>query len=148
MSRAIRHPRHPWRAPSARWRRTVGGPIVAVLALSLGACTVIELRAGPDDVRIERSFGFASIDVHPQRDAVVARTWILGLGQSPFGFSAGYADHEIAALPPSTCRVVLWVDDAAQVEAFRTLLADVHDVCLLTPSDPAAADAAATTPTP
>jgi hypothetical protein len=140
----VRSTPQPIRAPRAsRWRVTL---LVLWLPVSGAACTVIELRAGPDDVRIERRFGFATLDVHPQRDAVVARTRIFGVGRSPFGFSAGWSDSEIAALPPSDCRVVLWIEDRAQIEIFRTLIADVHDVCLVTPSDPTTAPTASTTP--
>lgn len=142
---------HRTTSPSGRFPAgpcAIGRALLLLLWLPASgiACTVIELRGGPDDVRIERSFGFATLDVHPQRDAVVARTRIVGVGRSPFGFSAGWSDHEIAALPQSDCRVVLWIEDPAQVETFRALIADVHDVCLLTPSDPLDRASSATPP--
>lgn len=117
--------------------RAVAGRISGLAALRLAAalppltlagCTTIELRAAPDQVRIERCFGFANVEIRPSSAPVMARMRTFGASSSPLGFNIGYAREEIAALPDG-CRVVFWAEDAQQVRTFREFFADVEDVC-------------------
>jgi hypothetical protein len=92
-------------------------------------CTTIELRAGDESVRVERKFGLLSVDIAPGSEPVVARVRSLGVSDMPFGVSAGWSAHDIAL--PGDCRVVLWVEDEAQLEALDRLLEGVEDVCAM-----------------
>lgn len=103
---------------------------IAVAALWLGGCTVVEIRRGADEVQIERHFGLTSIEMHPTTDAVVARTRTFGIGGTPFGYAVGYASATIAATSPE-CRLILWVEDEQQLVRLREVLGDAKDICAL-----------------
>lgn len=111
-------------------RRDVRRSCCAALCVALAtACTTIEVREGEGSVRVERRFGLLSVDIAPGAEPVVARVRSLGVSDMPFGVSAGWSAQDIAL--PGDCRIVLWVEDSAQVEALEELLADVDDVCAI-----------------
>ena len=112
-------------------RRNAWYPTLAGLALiALSGCTVIEIADSEGATRIERRLGFASITVEPTRDAVVARLRSFGLANTPLGFTAGYAAHQLAALGED-CRVVFWVDREQQVRSLERLAATLSEVCTI-----------------
>src|SRR5688500_13071346 len=60
-------------------------------AVALSSCTIVEITDPEGRTSIERRFGFASIAVEPEREAVVASLRSFGLASTPLGFTAGYA---------------------------------------------------------
>lgn len=105
-------------------------PLCAPVATSI-ACTTVSVRSAPDEVRVERHFGVAQVSLAPSTDAVVAEVRSWGISSLPLGFTAGYARQSIAALP-ARCRLVLWVENDAQLSTVDALLGDVKDVCAIT----------------
>jgi hypothetical protein len=101
----------------------------AIAIASCVACTTIEIRSGAESTRIERHFGLLSVDFASGEEPVVARVRSLGISDMPFGLTAGWSSQDIAL--PGDCRIVLWVERRAQVEALDELLDGVNDVCLI-----------------
>ncbi|WP_089725461.1 hypothetical protein [Candidatus Thiosymbion oneisti] len=109
-------------------------PLIAVsLALILGGCTTIKITDRGGVVTIAREFGFASVQLHPETDALVAEISSLGYLATPIGQSFGYT-KQFAAFLPENCKVILWVEDPEQVSAIKTLLGDIESVCPIYPT--------------
>ena len=109
--------------------------LVALLVLHVCGCSTIRVSSGDGQVRVERRFGFASVQLAPGHDGVVAKVKSFGISHSPFGVSVGYAASAFAAFAPTSCRVVFWVEDEEQADRIRSLLGDVKDVCPVVSSD-------------
>lgn len=108
--------------------------VVASLALAVACagCTVIEISDSKGATRIERTFGFATITIQPNPESVVAKVRSFGVADTPFGFTAGYAAQDFAAVGED-CRVILWLKNTRQLSALKSLVADLNHVCVINP---------------
>lgn len=109
-------------------------PPVATLAVFLviwlTACTSITIVDRDGATKISRSFGFASIELSPQTNAVVAEASSFGYHGSPLGFSLGFNKTAIAATTRD-CRLIVWLrkrDDIAQLDK---LLGTTPGLCVV-----------------
>jgi hypothetical protein len=92
--------------------------LLPLAALCGTACTSITIADRDGGTRIERSFGFASVTLHPDTAAVLAEITSLGYHGGPLGIGLGYSRTAIAATP-AECRLIVWPrdrDDAARLE--------------------------------
>ena len=100
------------------------------LALCCGACTTIEIRNDRGDIRVERSFGFASVNVSPDAGLITARISSLGYVSTPLGHSAGWSRQSITA-SDGGCRIIVWIDERQDREAISRELESVASVCVV-----------------
>jgi hypothetical protein len=117
--------------------RSAGGskrPVLraGLVAVALSSCAIVEITDPEGRTSIERRFGFTSIAVEPEREAVVASLRSFGLASTPLGFTAGYAAHQLAVLGED-CRVVLWVESEQQRLAVEQLAATLKEICIVNP---------------
>jgi hypothetical protein len=117
--------------------RSAGGskrPVLraGLVAVALSSCAIVEITDPEGRTSIERRFGFTSIAVEPEREAVVASLRSFGLASTPLGFTAGYAAHQLAVLGED-CRVVLWVESEQQRLAVEQLAATLKEICIVSP---------------
>lgn len=103
------------------------------LSLALAACTTVQIGASPDAVTIERHFGVLRVTVADPQQAYVASVFGLGLQDTPAGFTAGYARHTWVRGETDDCRVVLWIDSAADLKAAEALLKQFPSLCIVPP---------------
>lgn len=110
------------RLHTALW---VGSAIVALVG-----CTTIRIEStvDPASVRMERHWGVLAVDLGGARSPYVADVSSFGLLRSPFGWTAGYARQNWAALDDE-CRVVVWVFTRDDLEAVRQLASNNAGLC-------------------
>lgn len=118
-------------------RATAALPLAALAAFGMTACTSIAIVDREGNTRIERSFGFASVELHPGAEAVLAEITALGYHGGPLGVSLGFHRAEIAALPGAAdCRLVVWPRDSEDVARLKQLLGDAPGICVLVQPSP------------
>lgn len=106
-------------------------PMLALLGSS--ACTSISIVDREGTTRIERSFGFAGITLHPGSEAVLASTTALGYHQSPLGISLGFHHADLAALPgAAACRLIVWPRDSDDIARLQQMLGEQPGLCVVT----------------
>lgn len=106
----------------------------ALLLAALGgtACTSITIVDREGSTRIERSFGFASVELHPGSEAVLAEITALGYHGGPLGVSLGFHHADIAALPnAAACRLIVWPRDSDDIARLQQLLGDTAGICVV-----------------
>lgn len=108
-------------------RRLIASLAVALLALSTG-CTRISIQQGGDAVRVEHSFGFATITPPADGSAMVAEMHSLGYLASPIGTSVGYGHQQLAVMPAS-CHIILWVQDSRELQELQALIGQNPHIC-------------------
>lgn len=113
-------------------RRNAAAGLVALGAVLCG-CTTVHVSAGPDAIRVERHFGVLQIRVVDPSHAYVAEVSGLGLVDTPVGFTAGYARHAWVRGHADDCRVVLWIESAADLKGVDNLLKQHPDLCAVPP---------------
>ena len=101
-----------------------------ILIFSVSGCTILEITDQKGDVKIERSFGIASIKLEGDTGLITAKVTGLGYLSTPLGYSVGYSDQMIA-VTDGACRVVLWVDDKVDLKELEVQIQSVNSVCLL-----------------
>lgn len=115
-------------------RKQVPGALRAALTMvALSSCTIVEITDPEGATSVERRFGFTSIAIEPEHDAVMASLRSFGVAHTPLGFTAGYASHQLAVLGQD-CRVVLWVESDEQRLAVEELAATLQEVCVVSPN--------------
>jgi len=104
--------------------------ILIFFIANLAACTTIKITDHNDAVRIERSFGFASIET--AQDAGVVSTEVSSLGylSSPIGHSIGFTKQVVTSSDDS-CRVIIWLDDDVDSDELLEMLQSIDSVCLM-----------------
>ena len=93
-------------------------------------CTSISISQGDGITRIDRSLGFARVEITPGTRAVSARIDALGLSDTPVGIGVGISRQEFAALGED-CRVVIWVESAEAADALAPRLRDLNNLCIV-----------------
>jgi hypothetical protein len=116
--------------PGRRRGKLWASVLVGLIVTAPSGCTIIEIADSDGATRIERRVGFTSITVRPTREAVVARLRSFGLANTPLGFTAGYAMHQLAALG-TDCRVVFWVESEQEIQALKKLAPTLREVCII-----------------
>lgn len=106
-------------------RRT--SPLLA--AALLAACTTVSIT-GNGETRIERQFGVVNLTLSPTTQAMVAEITSLGVQTGPMGVTAGFGRLRLAALPQD-CRLMVWIETAAEIAEVRRMLGDSKDVCFV-----------------
>lgn len=114
------------RAVLRRLRRVAGFVVIAALV----GCAEVTVQSGNGQVRVERHFGILSIDLNPGTDAQLLKSTGFGLMQHGRGVTFGYQDMELAILG-ADCRLVLWIENRAQLVDVRELLGNRSDLCLV-----------------
>lgn len=104
--------------------------LAVFLAVSLTACTSITIVDRDGATKISRSFGFASIELSPQTDAVVAEATSFGYHGSPLGFSLGFNKTAIAATARD-CRLIVWLRNSDDVAQQDKLLGTTPGLCVV-----------------
>lgn len=112
-------------------------PLAVLAALGMMACTSITIVDREGNTRIERSFGFASVELHPGSEAVLAEITALGYHGGPLGISLGFHHADIAALPDAAaCRLIVWPRDSEDVARLKQLLGDTPGLCVVAQPSP------------
>lgn len=120
------------RADPAFAAQNVGRPVAWLAALAAAlctACTTVRITEGSGAVRVERHFGLVHIELAPSGEALLAEVSSLGYQAGPMGTSMGFAHTSLAALPKA-CRLVVWLEHPAQIDALRKQLADSDGLCI------------------
>lgn len=102
--------------------------VLAVL-LSLSGCATVRIEGEDGSVRVERQFGLLSVQLVPENASVFAQTKALGVMRTWDGVTMGYYNGSVVGLSGNDCRIVVWVEDAAQVQRLRELLRGNPDIC-------------------
>lgn len=102
--------------------------ILTLMLLALSACTTIKLTDSQGSIKIERSFGFASISPSNNSGAVTAQITSFGYILTPLGQNIGYSNHSIL-LSDSSCKVVVWLDDSLTEEEMAELK-KINSICI------------------
>lgn len=105
----------------------------ALVAVSLAACTSISIVDRDGATKVSRSFGFASIELSPQTDAVVAEASSFGYHGGPLGISLGF-NRTIIAATARDCRLVVWLRNSEDVEQLDKLLGKTPGLCVVDPT--------------
>ena len=118
------------KAGKAAQRLTMVALSSFVACLSAG-CMTVRVEAGPNDVKIERHWGYLRLDFATPDQMLVAQASGLGLITSPTGTTLGYSRQRFAALGPR-CHVVLWIDASSALDAAaRRALEQLSGTCLI-----------------
>ena len=96
----------------------------------LSACTTIEISDSNGDIKIERSFGFASISPGQETSTITAKITNFGYASTPLGQNIGYSNHSILLSNPD-CKVVVWLSDKLSQEEVMELK-KLSSVCVIT----------------
>lgn len=105
--------------------------IVLLLVLfTLSACTTIEISDSNGDIRIVRSFGFASISPGQGTSTITAKITNFGYVSTPLGQNIGYSNHSILLSNPD-CKLVLWLSANLSQEEIMELK-KLSSVCVMT----------------
>ena len=98
--------------------------------LPLVGCTTVRIESTVDPavVRMERHWGVLAVDLPDAASSYVAEVRSFGFSRSPFGWTAGYARQNWAALDDE-CRVVVWVLTREDLEAVRQLASNSAGLC-------------------
>ena len=122
------------RSKKLRWLRSWGMRILPTLAiifcLIVNGCTTIKIIDRNNTTTIDRTFGFVAIHLDPSTDSVVSEVRCLGAIRTPSGYAFGYSSHAIAALSES-CKIILWVQNDAQLRELQNLVGSLESVCVL-----------------
>lgn len=110
--------------------------LLLTLIAGLGACAVIRIEGDDGTVRVERQLGFVSVNFAPEQRAALADVTALGIIRTWDGLTVGYYAGQVVALPPDDCRIVVWVEDPAQVAQLRDMLKGRVDVCVFPGGQP------------
>lgn len=106
--------------------------LAATLVLcAITACTSITVVERDGSTKVSRSFGFASVELNPGTEAMLAEITSLGYLGGPLGVSIGYNSTVIAATARD-CRLIVWLrshEDAAKLE--QLLGAKRSGVCVI-----------------
>lgn len=92
------------------------------------ACTTVSVTQNDGEMRVERAFGAVHLHLEPAAEATVARTRALGFLDSPIGVGVGYVGQDLMALPRDG-RIVLWVDERTDLDAWLRRLGELDGVC-------------------
>ena len=95
-------------------------------------CAQVRVDAGPGQTHIEHRWGVLSVSINDNKSSHVVRMESVGIAQSPFGWSVGYAQQSWAALGDD-CRLVIWVSEPEHLETARRLEASNKGVCVVSP---------------
>lgn len=103
-----------------------------LVAFGVSACTSITIVDREDKTRIERSVGFATIELHPSTEAVIAEVTALGYHGGPMGASIGFQHSFITALPNAEkCRLIVWLRDSTENALLTRHLGLQKDLCVI-----------------
>lgn len=102
----------------------------ALPAVLLAGCTTVAITDLDGSTRVSSHFGFVSIELGPQTQAVQAESSSIGYQQGPLGFSLGINHSSIAASSPG-CRLIVWVKDAEQAYKLKETLGDPAELCII-----------------
>jgi len=103
--------------------------IIFTLISVCSACTTIEITDNTGAVKVEYGFGFSSIGIAPDAGVVTAKVTSLGYLSSPLGYSVGYS-KQVVTSSDGACRIIIWLDDKADVEKLNKQLKSVDSVCI------------------
>jgi hypothetical protein len=104
--------------------------IVIFIIANLVACTTIKITDHNGAVRIERSFGFASIEAAPDAGVVSTEVSSLGYLSSPIGHSIGFS-KQVVTSSDDACRVIIWLDDNVDSDELLETLQSIDSVCFI-----------------
>lgn len=115
-------------APLFHLRRSLALLAVCTALLAGPGCTQISIQQSGGAVRVERSFGFATIAPPADGSAMVAEMTSFGYLASPIGTSVGYGHQQLAVMPES-CHIILWVQDSRELQELQTLIGQNPNIC-------------------
>ena len=102
--------------------------LATILLPALAACTIVEIHSDPEAVRVERGFGFVTVDAGAPTQTTLIRVRGVGLVRTPLASTLGYAAHDLAVADGS-CEVVVWVTRPQHIPALHQLTRDLNGVC-------------------
>jgi hypothetical protein len=97
------------------------------LFLVLGGCTTVRISDSKGNIRIEKSFGFVSIQKSNDTEAITAEVTSFGYINTPLGHNIGYSNQSII-MSDSSCKVIVWLDDSVSEEQINQLQ-KISSVC-------------------
>jgi hypothetical protein len=99
--------------------------------LGAAGCAVVTIHAASrDDVEVASRFGVVSVQLKPGAGPVLVESTSFGVDNSFDGFVVGYRSASLAAMPPESCRIVLWVRGVEDVKQLNSLLGGSTDICV------------------
>lgn len=98
------------------------------VATHLLGCTTLRIETGEGQVKVERHWGMLVVRVGSEAPHAAQLT-SLGISNTPLGFTAGFASQTWLHMPGDDCRVVLWIDSAAQLAAAKAWIEAQPQVC-------------------
>lgn len=104
--------------------------ILVFFIANLVACTTIRITDHNGTVRIERNFGFASIEAAPDVGVISTEVYSLGYLSSPIGHSIGYS-NQVVTSSDGSCRVIIWLNDNMDSYELLETLKSIDSVCLI-----------------
>lgn len=108
--------------------RSLAGLFLPVVALALGACTVVRVSEG-SSVRTKYYPGVAVVRVAPGSAAQLVDVRAIGPAIVGNQASLGWLDSQIALVPQGRCHLILWRPSRATVEEIRTLFGAGTELC-------------------
>jgi hypothetical protein len=93
----------------------------------------VEIHSADGQVRIERHLGFVSIELPPEIASRVVHLKGVGLVSIGFATTLGYADTTLVTLG-TECRLLVWIDNAQQIDQLHSVLPDTGNLCVVTES--------------
>lgn len=113
-------------AISIRFARFLVIQCIAVLAIG---CTTISVESDGKKIEVIRHVGVAYVVLPPRADTV---TEIRSLGFSGTSISSGFGFiHQRIAALHGDCRLVIWIDDIAQLEAAIAIATSNPQICVI-----------------
>ncbi|MCB1905869.1 MAG: hypothetical protein KDH15_00740 [Rhodocyclaceae bacterium] len=100
----------------------------ALCASQLVGCTTLRIEAGGEQVKVERHWGTLVVRVSGD-GAHAAQLRSFGISDTPVGLTAGFASQSWLHFPVDDCRVVLWIENAAELAAAREWVEGHPQVC-------------------
>lgn len=98
------------------------------VVVHLLGCTTLRIEAGEGQVKVERHWGMLVVNVGTEAPHAAQLT-SFGISNTPLGFTAGFASQTWLHMPGDDCRVVLWIDSAAQLDAAKAWIETQPQVC-------------------
>lgn len=114
-----------------RWAAVL--PICGVLAAAT-ACAQVTVQAGDGSVSRDIRFGIVSLDLRPGTTAQIVEIEGVGIVGQNGAITLGYLSSNTVLLPAQDCRLVVWVERAADASAdLAPLLDGQPEICAVGP---------------